>query len=173
MELVAKQCPTCRNFIYCDKDEDTTCQACNATIPGSTPVGIPDKNHPITAWRAEMVCRSCGSSDIIVTDRRTGMDGYINRFRECRNCSATWVTVERPGPGVGSAHDRTDPAMRKDPAAALVLTHSEAQSVLSMMEWAHDQVCPRPDWCDANHPILKGRHDMMRKIIAKFAGRTD
>ena len=45
-----------------------------------------------------------------------------------------------------------------------------APDLLEELEWAYSQLCLHPDWCDANHPVLKPRHDAIRAAIAKAKG---
>ena len=45
-----------------------------------------------------------------------------------------------------------------------------APEMLEALEWAHVQLCPHPQWCESNHPVLKPRHDTIRAAIAKARG---
>ena len=42
-----------------------------------------------------------------------------------------------------------------------------APEMVELLEWAHVQLCPHPQWCESNHPVLKPRHDKIRATIAK------
>ena len=39
--------------------------------------------------------------------------------------------------------------------------------VLWALEWAHDQLCRHPKWCQANHPTMTAHHDALLAAIAK------
>ena len=47
---------------------------------------------------------------------------------------------------------------------------SAAPEMLEDLEWAHSQLCPHPEWCEANHPTLTMHHERMRFAIAKAKG---
>ena len=57
----------------------------------------------------------------------------------------------------------------KDSNAHLMAT---APEMLEILEWAHSELCPHPQWCEASHPVQKPKHDAMRVIIAKARGET-
>ena len=40
-----------------------------------------------------------------------------------------------------------------------------APDLLEALEWAHVQLCPHPQWCESNHPVLKPRHDTIRAAL--------
>ena len=55
----------------------------------------------------------------------------------------------------------------KDANARLI---AAAPEMLEELEWAHSQLCPHPDWCDANHPVEWPKHNAIRATIAKAKG---
>ena len=48
-----------------------------------------------------------------------------------------------------------------------------APEMVELLEWAHSELCPHPQWCDANHPVRKPKHDAIRAAIAKAKGEAD
>ena len=58
-------------------------------------------------------------------------------------------------------------------AAANACRMAAAPEMLEDLEWAHVQLCPHPQWCEGNHPVLKPRHDKIRATIAKARGDAD
>ena len=57
-------------------------------------------------------------------------------------------------------------------ATVSVLALAAGLEMLKALEWAHGQLCPHPQWCEGNHPVLKPRHDTIRATIAKARGET-
>ena len=80
-----------------------------------------------------------------------------------------------PGLTIGSIH-HTEPICRVFgyllPVVANARLISAAPDMLEALEWAHVQLCPHPQWCESNHPVLKPRHDTIRAAIAKAKGET-
>ena len=48
-----------------------------------------------------------------------------------------------------------------------------APEMVELLEWAHSELCPHPQWCDANHPVQKPKHDAIRAAIAKAKGEAN
>lgn len=47
---------------------------------------------------------------------------------------------------------------------------SAAPEMLEDLVWALSQLCPHPEFCEANHPTLTAKHNQMQAAVAKAKG---
>ena len=78
-----------------------------------------------------------------------------------------WVIESQDGASVAGVYT---PAGQREVRQANARFIAAAPEMLEELEWAHSQLCPHPDWCDANHPVEWPKHNAIRATIAKAKG---